>query len=76
MKIKMLVPLCGLSFSLAPGDETDRFDDEEARRYIDAGYAVAVDGDEPDAPQAGEAQTDIGSSGAKSGKKASKKEAA
>ncbi len=42
MKIRMLTPVAGADFALAAGDETERFDDREARRYIDAGYAVPV----------------------------------
>lgn len=45
MKIRLCVPLGGNGFSVAPGEETDRFDDEEALRYIDAGYAVLADGE-------------------------------
>ncbi|MBS7545112.1 hypothetical protein [Ancylobacter oerskovii] len=42
MKIKMLTSLAGVGFALAPGDETDRFPDAEARRMVEAGYAVPV----------------------------------
>lgn len=41
MLIKMTVGLVGATVSLAPGDEAD-FPDDEARRLIDAGYAVPV----------------------------------
>lgn len=42
MKIKMLTSLAGDDFALASGDETDRFADDEARRLVEAGYAVPV----------------------------------
>lgn len=42
MKIKMLTSLAGDDFALAPGDETERFETDEARRLIKAGYAVPV----------------------------------
>ena len=41
MKIKMLIGLSGPEYALAPGDERV-FPDGEARRLIDAGYAVPV----------------------------------
>ena len=43
MKIKMLIGLAGQDFSLAPNEETSRFSDKEARRLIEAGYAVPVE---------------------------------
>lgn len=42
MKIRMLTGLSGVEFSLSPGDETERFGDEEAGRLIEAGFAVPV----------------------------------
>lgn len=42
MKIKMLTSLCGPEYSLNAGDETDRFDNSEAIRFIEAGFAVPV----------------------------------
>lgn len=42
MKIRMLVSLAGPEYALDAGQETDRFDDAEARRLIEAGYAVPV----------------------------------
>lgn len=44
MKIRMLQSLAGSDFALAPGDETERFSDKEARRFITAGIAEAVTG--------------------------------
>jgi len=41
MKIKMLTGMAGVDYSLSPGDERD-FDDAEAIRLIDAGFAVPV----------------------------------
>lgn len=42
MKIRMLVSTAGIDFALNVGDETERFDDAEAIRFIEAGYAVPV----------------------------------
>lgn len=42
MKIKMTVGVAGARFSLSPGDETEQFTDEEAKRMIEAGFAVPV----------------------------------
>jgi hypothetical protein len=42
MKIKMLAGFSGADFSVSPNEETERFSDNEARRMIDAGYAVPV----------------------------------
>ncbi len=42
MKLKMLVGLSGADFSLSPGEETNRFEGDEAKRLIDADYAVPV----------------------------------
>jgi hypothetical protein len=39
MKIKMLTGMAGPDFSLSPGEETERFGDEEAQRIVDAGFA-------------------------------------
>ncbi|KAA3504369.1 hypothetical protein DXM27_03785 [Rhizobium rhizogenes] len=41
MKVKLLVGLSGNEYSLSPGDDRD-FEDDEAGRLIDAGYAVKV----------------------------------
>lgn len=41
MKIKMLVDMAGVGFSLSPGDEWET-DDQQAKRLIEAGYAVPV----------------------------------
>lgn len=41
MKIKMRVGLSGPAYTLNPGDEHD-FPDDEAIRFINAGYAVPV----------------------------------
>ncbi len=40
MKLKMLVSYAGRDFSLAPGEETDRFSEAEAKRLIKAEHAV------------------------------------
>lgn len=50
MKLKMLVSIAGADFSLSPKDVTDRFSGDEARRLIDAGFAVEV----TDAPSVAE----------------------
>lgn len=42
MKLKILIGLSGVDFSLAPGDETERFSGEEAQRLIDAEIAAPV----------------------------------
>jgi hypothetical protein len=42
MKIKMKIGLAGADFSLAPGEETERFSAKEAQRLIDADYAELV----------------------------------
>lgn len=42
MKIKIIISLAGADFALAPGEETERFSDAEARNLIEAGYAVPV----------------------------------
>lgn len=41
MMIKMLVGLSGPTYSLGPGDEKD-FPQDEAIRFINAGYAAPV----------------------------------
>ncbi len=43
MKIKMLVGMAGAEYTLSVGDETDRFEDAEAIRLIEAGYAAPLD---------------------------------
>ncbi|MCX5570613.1 MULTISPECIES: hypothetical protein [Kaistia] len=43
MKVRMLVSLAGSHFALSRGDETDRFDEVQAARLIEAAYAVAVE---------------------------------
>ena len=42
MKLKMLTSMAGPDFALSPDDETERFSDDEAKRMIEAGYAVPV----------------------------------
>lgn len=42
MKIKMTTSLVGPEFALNAGDVTDRFDNAEAIRFIEAGFAVPV----------------------------------
>jgi hypothetical protein len=42
MKVRMLTSIAGVDFSLSPGDETERFSDDEAARFIAAGFAVPV----------------------------------
>jgi hypothetical protein len=42
MKIKMLAGFSGADFSVSPNEETDRFSENEAKRMIEAGYAVPV----------------------------------
>lgn len=37
--IKMLTGMAGVDFSVSPREETDRFSDAEARRFVDAGIA-------------------------------------
>lgn len=44
MKIKMTVGLSGPTITLSPGDEHD-FPQDEALRFIAAGFAVPVAGD-------------------------------
>lgn len=39
----MTVGLSGPTINLAPGDEAD-FPDDEALRFIEAGFAVAIEG--------------------------------
>ena len=48
-RLRMLVGYSGSDFSLAPGDETERFTDKEAKRLIAAEHAVKVD--PPKAPK-------------------------
>lgn len=43
MKLRMLVSLAGSDFALSRGDETERFDDAQAARLIEAAYAVPVE---------------------------------
>lgn len=42
MKLKMLIGMAGADFSLSPGEETERFSGDEAKRLVEAGYAVPV----------------------------------
>lgn len=42
MKLKMLVGMAGAGYALSVNEETDRFSGDEARRMIEAGYAVPV----------------------------------
>ncbi|MBB4235051.1 hypothetical protein [Rhizobium esperanzae] len=46
MLLKMTAGLSGPEFCLSPGDERE-FDDAEAARLIDAGFAAKVEADEP-----------------------------
>lgn len=43
MKLRMLVSLAGSDFALSRGDETERFDDAQAARLIEAAYAVPLE---------------------------------
>jgi len=45
MLLKMIAGLSGPEFNLAPGDEHE-FDDAEAGRLIDAGFAIHAEADE------------------------------
>ncbi|PDS67958.1 hypothetical protein [Rhizobium phaseoli] len=45
MLLKMIAGLSGPEFNLAPGDERE-FDDAEAERLIEAGFAVKAEVDE------------------------------
>ncbi|MBY3268414.1 hypothetical protein HFO05_07280 [Rhizobium laguerreae] len=45
MLLKMTAGLSGPEFNLAPGDEHE-FDDAEAERLVDAGFAVKADADD------------------------------
>lgn len=40
MKIRMLTGIVGVGFSLAPGEDTERFSNNEAIRMIERGIAV------------------------------------
>lgn len=42
MKIRMRVSVAGSDFALSPGEVTERFDDAEAARLVQADYAVVV----------------------------------
>ena len=42
MKIRMRVSVAGADFALSPGEVTERFDDAEAARLVQADYAVVV----------------------------------
>ncbi len=42
MKIKMTASFVGPEYSLNAGEETDRFTNAEAIRFIEAGHAVPV----------------------------------
>ena len=43
MKLKMLVSMAGVDFVVSAGETTERFDGDEAKRLLAAGYAVAVE---------------------------------
>lgn len=43
MKIRVLVHVAGEGFALTPGEETDRFSDDEAMRLVKKNAAVLVD---------------------------------
>lgn len=49
-RLKMLVGYAGRDFSLAPGDETEQFSTQEARRLIEAEHAIKVDPPQPKKP--------------------------
>mgnify|MGYP000960459072 CR=1 FL=1 len=51
MLLKMITGLSGPLFNLAPGDERE-FDDDEAERLIDAGFATEVAGSGASTPAA------------------------
>ncbi|MBX5010888.1 hypothetical protein HJB67_13080 [Rhizobium lentis] len=57
MLLKMTVGLSGPEFNLAPGDERE-FNDDEAARLIDSGFAVKAEAE--DAPAAVPAKTKKG----------------
>ncbi|CAN7430868.1 hypothetical protein LJR251_002745 [Rhizobium rhizogenes] len=40
MTVKMIVGIAGADFSLSPGEQTDRFSENEEARLIAAGHAV------------------------------------
>jgi hypothetical protein len=42
MRLRMLTGIAGERFSVAPGEETERFSGDEATRLVAAGYAVPV----------------------------------
>lgn len=42
MIIRMITGIAGADFALSPGDVTDRFDDADAVRLIQAGFALPV----------------------------------
>lgn len=42
MRIRALVHIAGADFALGPGDETDRFTDDEAMRLVKKNAAVLV----------------------------------
>ena len=50
-RLRMLVGYSGNNFSLAPGDETERFSDKEAKRLIAAEHAVKVAPPKPPKPE-------------------------
>jgi len=51
MLLKMTAGLSGPDFNLAPGDEYE-FDDAEAARLVDAGFAEKAEGEAPAAAPA------------------------
>lgn len=42
MKIKMTASFVGPEYSVEAGEETDRFSEAEAIRFIEAGFAIPV----------------------------------
>lgn len=48
MKIKMLMSISGVGFSLARGDETERFPEKDALNLIKRGVAVLASGASPE----------------------------
>lgn len=47
MRIRALVHIAGADFALGPGDETERFTDDEAMRLVKKNAAVMVSVDPP-----------------------------
>lgn len=52
MLLKMLVSMAGPEFTLSPGDEHE-FENEEAGRLIEAGFAEEAEAEETEKPARG-----------------------